>query len=461
MGLTHIWTRPNKHPEGLSYPKKARFRTISAVTRQLLASRAVRSKTLPQGRLPLISLHCGHVKFARFKLTLCHDNEISLSLSLPYSCSMYQSFYGLTDKPFQLNPDPSFYFGSREHRRAMAYLEYGLHQNEGFIVVTGDVGTGKTTLIRSLVTKLDSKRVISAQLVSTQLDAEDTLRLVCAAFGLPAKDIEKSDALLSLEKLLRSLARDGKRALLIIDEAQNLTPRAVEELRMLSNFQVGTSALVQTFLVGQPEFRETMCSPHMQQLRQRVIASCHISPLSTEDTRGYVEHRLRHAGWNNDPAFADGAFDAIYRYASGIPRRINTLCDRLLLSGYLNESHQITEEAVENVAKELTEETFSANNPSSPSLPASVPAGVPIAVGLSAPGIMPLQSFRTRPPVASADIALQNFQAEAILERLARIERSSEILVSLLRDFVVPNERPLSDSEPPAPDQERGDQSDS
>lgn len=137
---------------------------------------------------------------------------------------MYQSFYGLTDKPFQLNPDPSFYFGSREHRRAMAYLEYGLHQNEGFIVVTGDVGTGKTTLIRSLVTKLDSKRVISAQLVSTQLDAEDTLRLVCAAFGLPAKDIEKSDALLSLEKLLRSLARDGKRALLIIDEAQNLTP---------------------------------------------------------------------------------------------------------------------------------------------------------------------------------------------------------------------------------------------
>ncbi len=372
---------------------------------------------------------------------------------------MYQSFYGLTDKPFQLNPDPSFYFGSREHRRAMAYLEYGLHQNEGFIVVTGDVGTGKTTLIRSLVTKLDAKRVVAAQLVSTQLDAEDTLRLVCAAFGLPAKDIEKSDALLSLEKLLRSLARDGKRALLIIDEAQNLTPRAVEELRMLSNFQVGTSALVQTFLVGQPEFRETMCSPHMQQLRQRVIASCHISPLSSEDTRGYVEHRLRHAGWNNDPVFADGAFEAIFRYASGIPRRINTLCDRLLLSGYLNESHQITEEDVENVAKELTEETFSANNPTSSALPASAPAGISMSDYLPARAGLPLQSLRTRPMAAAPDVSLQNFQAEAILERLGRIERSSEILVSLLREFIVPTGPSPGDSKSPHPDQERGEQS--
>jgi len=149
---------------------------------------------------------------------------------------VYETFYGLTGKPFQLNPDPSFYFGSRQHRRAMAYLEYGLHQSEGFIVVTGDVGAGKTTIVRSLLDKLDAKQVVAAQLVSTQLDAEDTLRMVAAAFGLPGKDVPKSQMLLSLEAFLVSLAQQGKRALLIVDEAQNLTPRAVEELRMLSNF---------------------------------------------------------------------------------------------------------------------------------------------------------------------------------------------------------------------------------
>ena len=155
------------------------------------------------------------------------------------------------------------------------------------------------------------------------------------------------------------MAKEGRRALLIIDEAQNLTPRAVEELRMLSNFQVGTNALVQSFLVGQPEFRQTMCSPHMQQLRQRVIASCHISPLSGDDTRAYIEHRLGHAGWKNDPTITSEAFEAIFRFSAGTPRRINTLCDRLLLSGFLNDSHEFTAMDVETVANELSEETFS------------------------------------------------------------------------------------------------------
>lgn len=351
---------------------------------------------------------------------------------------MYQSFYGLTDKPFQLNPDPSFYFGSREHRRAMAYLEYGLHQNEGFIVVTGDVGTGKTTLIRSLLGKLDSHKVVAAQLVSTQLDAEDTLRLVCAAFGLPAKDIEKSDALLSLESFLRSLARDGKRALLIIDEAQNLTPRAVEELRMLSNFQVGTNALVQSFLVGQPEFRETMCSPHMQQLRQRVIASCHISPLSSEDTKGYIEHRLTHAGWKTDPQISSDAFESIFRFSGGTPRRINTLCDRLLLSGFLNDTHAFTAEDVESVAKELMEETFSTSQSNSP--------GVPIAH--ATPAVEPQHDSGLRlwnrpnpasfapPHQHSHERLLAGLQADSILERLGRLERSSEVMVLLLQQLL-------------------------
>lgn len=272
---------------------------------------------------------------------------------------MYESFYGLTGKPFQLNPDPSFYFGSREHRRAMAYLEYGLHQNEGFIVITGEIGAGKTTLVRGLLDKLDPDSVIAAQLVSTQLGAEDTLRMVGAAFGLRTSDVSKSDVLLSLEAFLVELSEQGKRALLIVDEAQNLAPRAVEELRMLSNFQLETHALLQSFLIGQPEFRRTMERPQMQQLRQRVIASCHIGPMDADETRGYIEHRLKCVGWKGDPKFDDEAYHAIFQLAGGIPRRINSLCDRTLLSGFLADKRHFTREDVETIGREIHAETFS------------------------------------------------------------------------------------------------------
>src|SRR5437667_234847 len=168
---------------------------------------------------------------------------------------MYESFYGLTGKPFQLNPDPAFYFGSRGHTRAFAYLQYGLYQSEGFIVITGEIGAGKTTIVRNLFEQLDREKVVAAQLVSTHLDAEDMLRAVGIAFGLPVRTVSKAVLLGSLEAFLCKLALESKRALLIVDEAQNLTPRAVEELRMLSNFQLGDQALLQSFLVGQPELR--------------------------------------------------------------------------------------------------------------------------------------------------------------------------------------------------------------
>ena len=206
---------------------------------------------------------------------------------------MYESYFGLTGKPFQLNPDPSFYFGSRGHKRAFAYLEYGLYQSEGFIVITGEIGAGKTTIVRSLLEQLDPAKVVAAQLVSTQLDADDLLRAVGAAFGLPVKSLDKAMLLAALEAFLCKLVTEKKRALLVVDEAQNLSPRAVEELRMLSNFQLGDQALLQSFLVGQPELRDIMQSPQMQQLRQRVIASYHLGPLDKAETQGYVEHRLR------------------------------------------------------------------------------------------------------------------------------------------------------------------------
>ena len=270
---------------------------------------------------------------------------------------MYESFYGLTSKPFQLNPDPKFYFASKQHRRATAYLEYGMHQNEGFIVITGEVGAGKTTIVRGMLENLDQDKVVAAHLVSTQLDADDTLRLVGAAFGIRTKDVEKSDVLMSLEAFLISMTGKGKRCLLIVDEAQNLTARAVEELRMLSNFQFGNHALLQSFLIGQPEFREILRSPQMAQFRQRVIASCHIGPMDVDETRGYVEHRLKCAGANEYPIFTPDSFLAIFKATSGIPRRINSVCDRLMLFGYLNDKKEFDAKDVEDVAAEIFEET--------------------------------------------------------------------------------------------------------
>lgn len=269
---------------------------------------------------------------------------------------MYESYYGLTGKPFQLNPDPTFFYGSRGHKRALAYLQYGLYQGEGFIVITGEVGAGKTTLVRSLLDQLDQKKFVAAQLVSTQLDADDILRAVAHALGLSPSGYDKARLLAEIERFLMSLASENKQALLIVDEAQNLTPRAVEELRMLSNFQVGDHALLQSFLIGQPELRLMMRSPHMQQLRQRVIASYHLGPMDRQETEAYIKHRLSRVAWAGDPEFDTSFYDAVFTHTIGVPRRINTLCNRVMLSAYLSESHMVSASDVESVAIEIKEE---------------------------------------------------------------------------------------------------------
>ncbi len=270
---------------------------------------------------------------------------------------MYESFYGLTGKPFQLNPDPAFFFRSRGHGRAMAYLDYGVHQAEGFIVVTGDVGAGKTTLVRNLLRSLAPGNLVAKQIVSTQLDADDMLRMVAGAFfGVQPELPDKSTLLLGLERYFRRLQLEGKRALLIVDEAQNLTPRAVEELRMLSNFQTNERSLLQSFLLGQPEFRQIMQQPEMRQLRQRVIASYHLGPLGAEETQAYMEHRLGLVGWRSDPTFEPAAYAAVHDATEGIPRQINVLCDRVLLAAFLGEKHNLTESDVSDVARELRTE---------------------------------------------------------------------------------------------------------
>ncbi|GAB3248751.1 XrtA/PEP-CTERM system-associated ATPase [Chitinimonas naiadis] len=338
---------------------------------------------------------------------------------------MYESFYGLSSKPFQLNPDPSFYFGSKQHQRASAYLEYGLHQNEGFIVVTGEVGAGKTTIVRGLLNKLDPEKVVAAHLVSTQLDAEETLRMVAAAFGIRTKNLGKSDILLALEAFLVEVTRQGKRCLLIVDEAQNLTPRAVEELRMLSNFQLDTHALLQSFLIGQPEFRSIMQSPHMLQLRQRVIAACHIGPMDKSETRGYIEHRLKCAGSKGWPKFEAGAFEAIFLASNGIPRRINSLADRILLSGFLSGNRTFTREQVQEVANELNAETqSSAYSLSTEPAPGSLTdIGAQLAEGSALESELARLELDINGAI-EASRANSDLKADQTEQRLMRVERS-------------------------------------
>jgi general secretion pathway protein A len=265
---------------------------------------------------------------------------------------MQIDYYGFREHPFLMTPDARLFYASSVHARAYAHLMYGLAQREGFVVVTGEVGAGKTTLVERLCAELDPSGFAVARIVTTQVSGDDLLRLVADSFGA-APEGDKSTVLRSVIATLRAASR---RHLLIVDEAQGLSAPALEELRMLSNVTDGGRALLQTILLGQPQLRRTMASPDLDQLRQRVLASYHLGGLSAEETHAYVEHRMRAVGWDGRPAWEKPALELIFRHTSGIPRRINRLCSRVLLSGALEQAEVLTGPMVEATALELEED---------------------------------------------------------------------------------------------------------
>ncbi|HLZ79437.1 MAG TPA: AAA family ATPase [Sphingomonas sp.] len=271
---------------------------------------------------------------------------------------MYEGHYGFSGRPFQLAPDARFWFESKTHRTAMAYLGYGLAQGEGFIVITGDVGAGKTTLVGHLMASVDSQRLHVLRLVSTQVEDEDMLRLTAQQLGLATEGLAKAQLIERIERTLRLHANEGRQTLLIVDEAQNLPLSALEELRMLSNFQNGGQSLLQIFLLGQPEFRDRFHgSKHLEQLRQRVIATHHLTPMEEEEVESYFRHRLSLVGWTPQRLdFADDAWGTFYRHTDGVPRRLNVLAGRVLLHGAIEGLDRIDGATVDLIAADMAEE---------------------------------------------------------------------------------------------------------
>ena len=269
---------------------------------------------------------------------------------------MYEEHFGLSRKPFQLSPDADFYFPSAEHNKALSYLQYGLNQADGFIVITGNVGTGKTTLVETLLSQLNDTNLKVVHIVSSNLENHDLLQMVANQLDANIGEQSKASLLRELERLFEQRSQANERILLIVDEAQNLPPDSIEELRMLSNFQKNGKPVVQIFLLGQQEFRGTLLSRGFEQLRQRVIATYHLNPLDEGETKTYIEHRLTVAGWQNTPRFSEEAYSAIFTFCEGVPRRINNLCDRILLYTFLEEIELIDQSTVDTVANEIGQE---------------------------------------------------------------------------------------------------------
>ncbi|RZK00882.1 MAG: general secretion pathway protein [Novosphingobium sp.] len=343
---------------------------------------------------------------------------------------MFDEFYGLSGRPFQLTPDPAFYFESLTHRKALSYLSYGLAQAEGFVVITGEVGAGKSTLVAYLMATIDPARLTAAQIVTSKLDEGEVIHVIAQAFGLPVQGHDKASALGAIEAFLHDEARAGRRCLLIVDESQNLSIGALEELRMLSNFQLGSHPLLQTLLLGQPEFRGTLLDhPQLEQLRQRVIATHHLEAMEASEVQAYIEHRLKRVGWDGNPSFDQRVFAELYTASGGVPRRINQIFNRLLMLGAVEQRSHIDNAMLQQVLGEL-------GHDAAPTREASVPAPQSAPVAVAPQPIEGVAAAALQVALAERDAQIAELQ-HAIVELANKVETpSAQNELTILRDRV-------------------------
>ncbi|MEO9600724.1 XrtA/PEP-CTERM system-associated ATPase [Parasphingorhabdus sp.] len=353
---------------------------------------------------------------------------------------MYDTFYGLNGRPFQLTPDPHYYFESLTHRKALSYLGYGLAQGEGFIVITGDVGAGKTTLVSHLMQTIDKARLTAANIVTTKLDSQDIVRVAANHFDINTENMDTAQLLSAFEEFLHSEARAGRRCLLIVDESQNLPAGALEELRMLSNFQLGGQALLQIFLLGQPEFRDMLQnSNQLEQLRQRVIANHHLEPMDAEEVEPYITHRLAKAGWSGRPKITSDVFRLLYAETDGVPRKINTLMSRILLMGSIEHTEMIDQALVGRVLGDLKGEAVEIDEPSVEEIETPPPVAMPVKAHDNDADILPEKSVAEIEPVqepAEVQSVAKSVEAivpapvvdEAMVEQIQAISKRLSLL---------------------------------
>jgi len=266
---------------------------------------------------------------------------------------MYKQFFGLKENPFNVNPDPRYLFLTPHTQEALACLTYGIETRKGFITLTGEVGTGKTTLINKLLEWLHRERVATAYVFNPRLSVSQFFDFMMADFGIPCESRQKGQMLLKLNHWLLERYQAGERAVLIVDEAQNLSPQMLEEIRLLTNLETSTEKLLQIVLAGQPELETKLNQPELRQLRQRITLRAKTRHLTLEETLGYIQERLRIAGAENPGIFSPEAIEAVHRYARGIPRVTNLLCEHALVSSFVDQKNPVPAEVVEEVARDF------------------------------------------------------------------------------------------------------------
>jgi type II secretory pathway predicted ATPase ExeA len=266
---------------------------------------------------------------------------------------MYKKFFALRENPFNVNPDPRFLFQTQETQEAVACLTYGIRRRKGFVLLTGEIGTGKTTLLNKVLEWLRGQRAATAFIFNPRLDVNQFLDFMMADFGIPCESSLKSQMLLRLNQWLLERFRVGETAVLIVDEAQNLSLEVLEEIRLLTNLETSTEKLLQIVLCGQPELEWKLNQPQLRQLRQRLMLRCKTRPLTPEQTHGYINERLRVAGADGQAIFTPEAMEMVHRHSGGIPRVINLLCEHALITAFAEGEKPIAASLVESIAREL------------------------------------------------------------------------------------------------------------